>query len=286
MNTNNKKIELYPSSIVGFFDSGIGGLTVLQQFVRLPITQCMYVADTAHMPYGNKTHDEIHQFSEQIVRFLEQHRVDVIIISCHTASAIALSHVQNLFPTIPIIGVVDGVAQEAVQRSYSKRIGIIATQATIESGAHKETILEYDAHCTVFEQACPLLASAIEFGTHSKKDLDQLILSYLQPLLEHDIDTLILGSTHYDIIRDRIIELTENKLAYISAYEVIKNTIVCTNQEKNRLLPTITTYVTGSINDFKNNFALLLPHQKADILGLKSTIYDSNFEGKITSSTE
>ena len=284
MNTKNKKLELNSSSIVGFFDSGIGGLTALQEFISMPIAQCIYVADTAHMPYGNKTHNEIYQFSEQIVRFLEHQHVDVIIVPCHTASAIALSHIQNTFPTIPIVGVVDGVTKKAVTLSRSKRIGIIATQATIESGAHKKSVLFYDADCLVFEQACPLLASAIEFGTHTEKDLDQLVLSYLQPLLEADIDTLILGSTHYDIIREQIIELTHNKLAYISAYEVIKNSLVFADQEK-RGSPAITAYVTGNVNDFKNHFALLLPNQKAKILSLELNTYYSNFAGRITSST-
>lgn len=219
MNTN--KISLTSNSIIGFFDSGIGGLTVLQRFVSLPIAHCIYVADTANMPYGNKSLAAIQEYSEHIVRFLLMQEANIIIISCHTATALALQHLQTIFKNKIIIGVVDLVAREAAKSTKNNRIGIIATQATIKSGAHKKALMNYNSHAIVIEQACPLLASAVEFGTHKGKELDTLVLGYIQPLLDAHIDTLILGSTHYDVIKHVIQRITNNMLTLVSAHDLI-----------------------------------------------------------------
>lgn len=218
---NDKKIIITPNSVIGFFDSGIGGLTVLQRFISLPVAQCIYVADTANMPYGDKSLAAIQEYSKHIVRFLLMQGATIIIISCHTATALALKHLQKIFKDTVIIGVVDLVAQEAAQKTKNNRIGIIATQATIKSGAHKKAVMNYNPQAVIFEQACPLLASAIEFGTHHGEELNTLVLSYLQPLLDANIDTLILGSTHYDVIKHVIQRITNNMLTLISAHELI-----------------------------------------------------------------
>ena len=270
MKIKNEKITLDSSSVIGFFDSGIGGLTVLQQFVSLPIAQCIYVADTANMPYGNKSLTQIREYSEHIVRFLFEQGATTIIISCHTATALALNHLQKTFNNKNIIGVVDLVAQEAAQRTKNKRIGIIATKATIKSGAHKKSILHHNAHAAVFEQACPLLASAIELGTHTDEELDTLVLNYIQPLLNEKIDTLILGSTHYDVIKDTINRLTHTTLNLISANELILQKFIL-NTEKNNIIPAVHSYVTGNKDTFLNSAKKILTIHPEQITKLDFT---------------
>ncbi len=271
MKIKNKKIILDSSSVIGFFDSGIGGLTVLQQFISLPIAQCMYIADTANMPYGNKSLAEIKEYSERIVHFLLEQGVTTIIISCHTATALALKHLQKTFKNKNIVGVVDLVSQEAAQRTKNNKIGIIATQATINSGEHKKSILSHNLEAAVFEQACPLLASAIEFGTHQGEELDTLVLSYIQPLLDTKIDTLILGSTHYDVIKNIIRRLTHNTLNLISANELILQQFILNACNNSSILPNLHYYVTGSENAFLNAAKKILTISPEQITKLEVT---------------
>lgn len=269
MKIKNEKIILDSSSVIGFFDSGIGGLTVLREFISLPIAQCIYVADTANMPYGSKSLAEIKEYSEHIVNFLLEQGATTIIISCHTATALALKHVQKTFKNKNIVGVVDLVSQEAAQRTKNNKIGIIATQATINSGEHKKCILSHNPKTLVFEQACPLLASAIEFGTHQGEELDTLVLNYIQPLLDAKIDTLILGSTHYDVIKNIIGRLTHNALNLISAHELIMQKFALNTC--NNTIPNLHYYVTGDENAFLNAAKKILTINTEQITKLEVT---------------
>ena len=271
MQSKNEKIELDSTSVVGFFDSGIGGLTVLKEFISLSIAECIYVADTANMPYGNKTLEEIKKYSEEIVRFLLIQGATTIIISCHTATALGLEHLQKTFKNTHFIGVIDLVTLKAINATKNNRIGIIATQATIDSGAHKKAILDHNPHALVFEQACPLLASAVEFGTHQRQELDTLILKYIQPLLAENIDTLILGSTHYDVIKEVIKSLTPPTLRLISAHEQMRQqftptTLNVTNTHNVRY------YITGDKNSFLHSSKKILAIKPPSVTKLTNVL--------------
>lgn len=282
--TMNNKLTIDSSSVVGFFDSGIGGLTILKKFLPIQAKKYIYVADTAHMPYGDKTLAQIKEYSEYIVRFLISKGATSIIISCHTATALALNHLQNIFSHIPIIGIVDLVSKQATLITNNNHIGIIATIATIKSNAHKKSILGYNSRAFVFEQACPLLASAIEFGTHQGEDLDTLLIHYLHPLLDNNIDTLILGSTHYDSIKDTIDRLTNHKLSLVGAHEYIVQQCNVSNHVDDQQSP-FQCYVTGDRDIFLQSSKIVLPLQPYQVekLDYQSNCY-SNLSGRITSS--
>jgi glutamate racemase len=267
------KIVVNASSRIGFFDSGIGGLTILKQFLPCNAAKYMYVADTAHMPYGDRSRQEIQTYSEAIVRFLLNNECDQIIIACHTATALAFEHVQTVFKNARIIGVVEGVVHEALATTKTKRIGIIATAATIASGYHEQQLKNYDPEVQVFPVPCPLLASAIEFGTHRGEALHTLIKGYLQSFEHTNIDTLILGSTHYDIIKDTIRRLVSPAVTIISASDVMQK-VLNNVAPNNEIVSSLSWYVTGNKHLFLTSAKkiLSLPEQNLSSLTIESPI--------------
>ena len=203
---------------LGVFDSGIGGLSVLKELVTLPIPEFVYFADTKNLPYGEKSPEQIKEFTNDAVRFLyEQQQVDAVVLACHTASAIALEHVQNNFPNLPIFGVVDPVVSAAVAATKNHTIGIIGTPATVASGIHKAKILQLSPNMQVIAQACPKLVPLIEDGKQQTQLLKAAIREYVSPLQDAGIDTLIIGCTHYELIKDEIREIAGDDLKLISA---------------------------------------------------------------------
>jgi glutamate racemase len=189
---------------VGIFDSGLGGLTVVKEFVReMPQEPAVYFGDTARVPYGTKSKDTITKFSAENIRFLNSFDVKLVIIACHTASSLALEEMQKQF-SIPIIGVVYPGAFKAVKVTRNGRIGVIGTKSTIKSGAYDAAVRAANPEAIVYNVPCPLLVSLIEEGWNDGPIVDSIVAHYLKPLIAHDIDTLILGCTHYPIIADRI----------------------------------------------------------------------------------
>lgn len=252
MEKTDKHPMLTSSSRIGFFDSGIGGLTILKQFLPFNAAKYIYVGDTARMPYGSKSPQEIQAYSESIIKFLLDQQCDHIIISCHTATALALYHVKTIFKNAHITGVVESVVEEALAITKTKQIGIIATQATITSKYHEQQLKQYDAEIQVYSVACPLLASAIECGTHSDKALDDLIKSYIHAFETTDIDTLILGSTHYDIIQERIQQLVHPSITVLGASQVMQKNFRTANSIPKNSLP-LSCFVTGNKDTFLAN---------------------------------
>ncbi len=192
---------------IGVFDSGIGGLTVVKAFLRhLPEEPIVYFGDTARVPYGTKSKETITRFSAEIIRFLKKRDVKMIVIACHTASALALDSVIQEFPGLPILGVVDPASRKAVETSRSKRIGVIGTKSTISSGSFERAIYGLEPDARVFSRACPLFVPMVEEGRRSGPIVDAVVRDYLDPLAQENIDSLILGCTHYPILADRIRE--------------------------------------------------------------------------------
>lgn len=190
---------------IGVFDSGVGGLTVAREIFRnLPNEKIIYYGDTARVPYGNKSKETIIRYSRQITRFLLSEGVKAVVIACNTASALALEAVQEL-TSIPVIGVVKPGAEAAVQATRSGRIGIIGTTGTITSGLYDRYIRELMPGARVFGKACPLFVHLVEEGMIDDSITREMIHRYLDDMIRKDnIDTLILGCTHYPLLRSVI----------------------------------------------------------------------------------
>ena len=192
--------------MIGIFDSGIGGLTVAKEILRqLPEYQLLYLGDTAHTPYGNRSKDLIYEFSIQAVDYLFQQDCELIIIACNTASAEALRKIQQewLFKNYPnkkVLGVIRPVAEEAAKLSRFGRIGVVGTRGTINSGAYQRELQAQNLQIEVFPQACPLLVPLVEEGWLDRTETKKILRYYLRPLKNKRIDTLILGCTHYPIL--------------------------------------------------------------------------------------
>lgn len=189
---------------VGVFDSGVGGLTVVREIMRqIPNEKIIYFGDTARVPYGNKSKDTVTRFSRQIVRFLETHHVKTIVVACNTASAYALDDLEKELD-IPIIGVVKPGAKVASEVTRNGKIGVIATPATIGSHIYNRYIEENKPQVTIYGKACPLFVPLIEEGLLVDPVMDEIARRYLAELIDLDIDTLILGCTHYPLIRSTL----------------------------------------------------------------------------------
>lgn len=190
---------------IGLFDSGIGGLTVLKEVLtELPDESYVYFGDTARVPYGNKSKDTITRFSMQNVQFLQSLDVKLCVVACHTASSLSLRELQERFYPMPMIGVIEPAARKAVEVSRGKRVGVIGTKATISSGAFEAELKRIDKSVRVFSTACPLFVPLVEEGWTSGEIVEKTARTYLEPLRDFGIDTLILGCTHYPVLAEAI----------------------------------------------------------------------------------
>lgn len=191
------------SSPIGIFDSGLGGLTVVRELRKvLPNEDLVYLGDTARVPYGTRSAKVIKGFSEQNTAFLLKKKVKCIVIACNTSSATSASFLKRKFAGVPIFEVISSAARESVQGG--KRIGVIGTRATIGSNAYVKEIQKKSKTAEVYSEACPLLVPFIEEGEINGRGLEFILKKYLTPLKKAKIDTLILGCTHYPIIKDLI----------------------------------------------------------------------------------
>ena len=214
------KLIMDKNAPIGVFDSCVGGLTVAREIMRqIPNERIVYFGDTARVPYGSKSKDNIIKFSRQIIRFLQTENVKAIVIACNTASALALDEMQQEFD-LPILGVVKPGAKVAVETTANKRIGLIGTEANIRSGVYTRYIKSLDDEAKVFEKACPLFVPLVEEGWLHDDITLQVASRYLEELKEKDIDTLIMGCTHYPLIRSTIRKVMGDKVNLVNpAYE-------------------------------------------------------------------
>ena len=205
---------------VGVFDSGVGGLTVAREIMRnLPSEKIVYFGDTARVPYGSKSKETVIRYSRQIIRFLQEQQVKAIVVACNTASAFALDTVRDEFD-IPIIGVIESGAKVAAARTRNKRVGIIGTVGTVGSGIHAQYLKKLDPEITVFGKACPLFVPIVEEGWLHDPVTVEVASRYLKELQDKDVDTLILGCTHYPLIRSTIRQVMGEEVCLVNpAYE-------------------------------------------------------------------
>ena len=211
---------LHKDAPIGVFDSGIGGLTVAREIMRqMPNEKIIYFGDTARVPYGNKSQETVTRFSEQIVRFLNTFQVKTIVVACNTASAYALDTLEKE-SQIPIIGVVKPGAKAAVEATRNGRIGVIATAATIGSKIYSKYITELNSDVTIHGKACPLFVPLVEEGLWDDPVTNEIARRYLAELIDIDIDTLILGCTHYPLIRTALGRIMGDRVSLVNpAYE-------------------------------------------------------------------
>ena len=209
---------------VGVFDSGVGGLTVAREIFRnLPNEKIIYFGDTARVPYGNKSKETIIRYSQQIAKFLLSQNVKAIVIACNTASSLALNELKEELD-IPVIGVVEPGARAAAAATKNGRIGVIGTEGTINSGLYTEFIKKIRPDCEIFGQACPLFVSLVEEGMIDDEVTVMMIHRYLDQMIEeNDIDTLILGCTHYPLLRTVIAREIGDAITLVNpAYETAR----------------------------------------------------------------
>ena len=213
-------MDKFNNAPVGVFDSGVGGLTVAREITRqLPNESIVYFGDTARVPYGSKSKDTIIKYARQIVRFLKTKDVKAIVVACNTASAFALDTIEKELD-IPIIGVVKPGAKVAVKSTVNKRIGIIGTEGTINSELYTEYIHGIDPEVTVIGKACPLFCPLVEEGMLHDPVTDEVARRYLDELKKKDIDSLILGCTHYPLLRSTIRKIMGEQVNLVNpAYE-------------------------------------------------------------------
>ncbi len=217
------------SSPIGVFDSGIGGLSVLRHMrALLPEEDMVYIGDTAHVPYGNKSEASIKARSEQITRYLiEHHQAKAIVIACNTATAAAVSHLRNIHSQ-PIIGMEPGV-KPAVVSSRTGTVGILATESTLNSEKFSHLVNRFGEQAQVITQHCAGLVDLIEQGEAAINETRSMVDAYLQPLLKQGADTIVLGCTHYPLIAPMIRELAGE------AVEIIETGDAVARQLKNQL---------------------------------------------------
>lgn len=214
-----QKLSHNKKSPIGIFDSGIGGLTVLREIrTGLPHENIVYFGDTARVPYGTKSRETITRFSTDIVSFLNDYNTKLVIVACNTASSLSLEALKRKF-TVPIIGVIEPGAREALSKTKSGRIGVIGTKATISSGSYENALKAMDPKLKVFSQSCPLFVPFVEEGWLEGEVVNRVAKIYLGQIKSFKVDTLILGCTHYPLLSKVIQKALGDKVKLVNSAE-------------------------------------------------------------------
>ncbi len=218
-----RKLSLETEAVhaIGVFDSGVGGLTVVRALMeRLPFERILYFGDTARVPYGVKSNETIVQYARQITEFLLQRQVKVLIVACNTMSAVALDAIKEL-SEVPVLDVLHAGARSAAKATRSKVVGIIGTPATINSNAYARAIHGVDPDIRLFSRACPLFVPLVEEGWLDHPVTRLTAMEYLKPILSHELDTLVLGCTHYPLLKPVIQEVVGSGIALVDSAEAM-----------------------------------------------------------------
>jgi len=210
-------MQTNPSQSIGVFDSGVGGLTVVRALVeRLPFESIVYFGDTARVPYGVKSSETITHYATQITEFLLQQEVKLLIIACNTMAAVSYQAVAGLSP-VPVLDVIDAGARSAVAERHTKNVGVIGTPVTINSNAYERAIHRYNPGIRIVSRACPLFVPLIEEGWLDHQVTRLTAQEYLRPMLTDNIDTLVLGCTHYPLIKGLLQEVAGNDIRLVDS---------------------------------------------------------------------
>ena len=206
-------------SAIGVFDSGIGGLTVLQKIIEtLPKENTVYLGDTARAPYGTKSVETVLRYSFENTEFLVQKGVKAVVVACNTSTAIALTQLRDSL-SIPVIGVIEPGVRRAIKSTKNKKVGVIGTEATIQSGAYTRALKEADGGVEVYSRACPLFVPLVEEGWTDNDVVEMTVKAYLGSLKQSGIDALILGCTHYPLLKKAIREFIGSGVRLVDSAE-------------------------------------------------------------------
>lgn len=242
---------------IGIFDSGLGGLSVVEKiFLKIPQAKIIYLGDTARVPYGGRTAEELKSFADEITSFLLSKDCEIIVDACNSTSAVALDFLQQKYAK-PIIGVIEPGVRAALAATRNGCIGVIATEATVKSGAHKKTAQEMDPDIKMISLACPDFVPLVESGEVTGKRALNIVKKNLEPLKGTNIDTLILGCTHYPYLSELIKEVVGQDITLVDpAHETTKETAKYFLQKVQGKCPKTKAedhefYVTGNPDHFQ-----------------------------------
>lgn len=301
MHSIDTKILTYDDAPIGVFDSGYGGLTVLKEIVfRLPQESVIFVGDSARCPYGPRPLEEVKEFTLQICSYLISRGCKLIVIACNTATAAGLKAAQMEF-NVPIVGVIEAGARAAVHMTRTRRVGVIATEGTIDSGAYETAIKNLDAGVDVYSKATPKFVEIVELGLQNKgittgynkdcmhpetfndgwKKYIDIAEQYLLPLKEENIDTLVLGCTHFPIIRSLIAEVLGHDIKLVSSAEETARNVASILERRNGFasgrIPSEKHFFTtlDKTDEFKEFGSLVLSDQDIEVNYLELPKYEN-----------
>ncbi len=222
---------------IGIFDSGVGGLTVLKEIVKaLPQEDTIYLGDTARVPYGTKSPETVTRYARQIAGFLVRRDIKLLVVACNTASAVSLEALEAELP-IPVVGVIEPGARRAVAVTRSGRVGVIGTEGTIKSSAYTRAIKRLAPEIEVLTQPCPIFVPLAEEGWTDNEVTRLTTIQYLQPLKDAGVDTLVLGCTHYPLLKKVIAEVMGPDVRLVDSAEETARTVADILAERNLLRP-------------------------------------------------
>jgi len=230
-------MTLVPWQAIGIFDSGVGGLTVLRELSKtLPQEDTIYFGDTARVPYGTKSPDTVIRYSQEIATFLIKRDIKLLVVACNTASAVALPTLRRILP-VPVVGVIEPGAKRAVEATRSGIVGVIGTSGTIRSSAYSRAIKKLNPDISVLARPCPLFVPLAEEGWTDNNVARITAQLYLEELREANVDTLVLGCTHYPLLKKIIAEVMGPEVTLVDSAEETARTVATILQEKKLLRP-------------------------------------------------
>lgn len=223
---------------IGVFDSGLGGLTVVQAMTQvIKGAQIFYVADTKNAPYGEKTPEQIIQYSLDITQYLiDTHQIDALILACNTATSSAITHLREMYPSLIIIGTEPGI-KPALAQTATGKIGVLATPATLQGEKYQKLAqtLSSQKPVEIYEQACPGLVQQIEKGEIDTPETQALLETWLAPMRENNVDTIVLGCTHYPLVSRSIETIMNSKVSLIHTGEAISKHLLTLGMQKGHI---------------------------------------------------
>ncbi|MCI4405757.1 MAG: glutamate racemase [Sulfuricurvum sp.] len=238
---------------IGVFDSGLGGLTIVATMRSLLRgAQIIYIADTANAPYGEKTKDQILDYSIRITDYLvEHHRIDALVVACNTATSAAITELREKYPNLIIVGTEPGL-KPAISHSVTKKVGVLATPATLEGEKYKALVamLSNHYHVEVFEQPCPGLVQQIEAGKTDTQETLSMLEGWLSPMRSANVDTIVLGCTHYPLVKESIAKVMGHPIIFVDSAEGVTKRLLFLLEQKghiNRGSISLEILATGNI---------------------------------------
>lgn len=263
-----KDLKNSKSSPIGIFDSGVGGLTVFNEIRKaLPCEDLIYLGDTARVPYGSKSKEVIRRYSKQNAEFLLSKNVSMIVIACNTASAVSVQYLRDLFPDIPVVGVIDPVVGHIKDLSVSN-VAVLGTNTTIESGAYQNALRKHKDF-NIFSTPCPLFVPLVEEGLFNESITVMAIDMYLKGLKDTGMDAVILGCTHYPMLKNQIGKYFGDKtLVFDTAYHTAQKVAALRDSTRSGVAENKggeVFYVTDSVSSFKKTAEMFLGYEISNI---------------------